>query len=53
MDVGVNYAPNGWAAFDNGAPVQTTLSLHFKEIQALDRGKIGTITNRTGDGVLR
>jgi len=53
MDVGVNYAPNGWAAFDNGAPVQTTLSLHFKEIQALDRGKIGSITNRTGDGVLR
>ena len=53
MDVGVNYAPNGWAAFDNGAPVQTTLSLHFKEIQALDRGKMGTITNRTGDGVLR
>jgi len=53
IDVGVNYAPNGWAAFDNGAPVQTTLSLHFKEIQALDRGKMGSITNRTGDGVLR
>jgi hypothetical protein len=53
MSVGVNYAPNGWAAFDNGAPVQTTLNLHFKEIQALDRGKMGSITNRTGDGVLR
>jgi hypothetical protein len=53
LDVSVNYAPNGFAAFDNGAPVQTTLNLHFKEIEALDRSKIGTLQNRTGTGVLR
>jgi hypothetical protein len=46
-DVEVNYAPNGWAAFDSGAPVQTTLNLSFKEIQALDRSKIGTLSNHS------
>jgi len=46
-DVEVNYAPNGWAAFDSGAPVQTTLNLSFKEIQALDRSKIGTLNNHS------
>ena len=34
--VDVNYAPNGWAAHDNGAPVQTTLTLQMKEIQLID-----------------
>jgi len=53
LDVGVNYAPNGFAAFDNGAPVQTTLNLHFKEIAALDRSKIGSIGNRVGADILR
>ena len=53
LDVAVNYAPNGFAAFDNGAPVQTTLNLHFKEIAALDRSKIGSIGNREGADILR
>lgn len=53
LDVGVNYAPNGFAAFDNGAPIQTTLNLHFKEIAALDRSKIGSIGNRVGADILR
>jgi hypothetical protein len=53
LDVAVNYAPNGFAAFDNGAPVQTTLNLHFKEIAALDRSKIGSIGNRVGADILR
>jgi len=39
-NIDVNYAPNGFAAFDNGAPVQTTLSLAFEEIQAMDSAKI-------------
>jgi hypothetical protein len=36
----VNYAPNGWAAHDDGAPVQTTLTIGFKEIELIDRTKI-------------
>jgi hypothetical protein len=33
----VNYAPNGWAAHPDGAPVQTTLTLSFKEMNILTR----------------
>jgi hypothetical protein len=39
-NIEVNYAPNGWSSFDDGAPVQTTLSLQFQEIQIIDRQKI-------------
>ena len=39
-NIEVNYAPNGWAAFDSGAPVQATLSLQFEETQILDKEKI-------------
>lgn len=45
-NIEVNYAPNGWAAHDSGAPVQTTLSLQFQEIQIMDKQKIS-------DGTLR
>jgi hypothetical protein len=38
--IDVNYAPNGWAAHDNGAPVQTTLTINFKEIELVDKDKI-------------
>ena len=38
--VDVNYAPNGWAAHDDGAPVQTTLTINFKEIELIDKTKI-------------
>jgi hypothetical protein len=38
--IDVNYAPNGWAAHDDGAPVQTTLTMGFKEIELIDRTKI-------------
>jgi phage pi2 protein 07 len=41
QSVTVNYAPNGWAAMNDGAPVQTTLSLSFKEIELVDRTSIG------------
>ena len=38
----VNYAPNGWSTFTDGAPVQTTLTLNFKEIRLVDRdGEFG------------
>jgi hypothetical protein len=38
--VEVNYAPNGWSAHNDGNPVQTTMTLGFKEIELLDRTKI-------------
>jgi len=38
--VDVNYSPNGWAAHDDGAPVQTMLTINFKEIQLVDRTMI-------------
>jgi hypothetical protein len=40
-NVNVNYAPNGWAAFEgNGAPVQTVVSLQFQEIVLVDKTQI-------------
>jgi hypothetical protein len=39
-DVSVDYAPNGWAAHENGAPVQTRLNLSFQELNILDRGRL-------------
>jgi len=30
-DVAVDYTPNGWATYNDGYPVQTVLSLQFKE----------------------
>jgi len=36
----VNYAPNGWSTHTDGAPVQTTMTLNFKEIELIDRAKI-------------
>lgn len=39
-NVEVNYAPNGWSAHKDGAPVQITMTLSFKEIVLVDRNKI-------------
>lgn len=38
--VEVNYAPNGWAAHSDGAPVQTTVTLQLQEIALVDRTDI-------------
>jgi hypothetical protein len=38
--IDVNYSPNGWSAHDDGAPVQTTLTINFKEIELIDKDKI-------------
>jgi hypothetical protein len=39
--VNVNYAPNGWAAFEGtAAPVQITLALQFQEIILVDKKDI-------------
>ena len=41
-DIDVNYAPNGWSSFEDGAPVQTTLSLSFKEMEIVDKARINS-----------
>jgi hypothetical protein len=38
--VNVDYAPMGWITFDQGVPVQTKMSLQFKEIELIDRTRI-------------
>ena len=38
--VDVNYAPNGWAAHSDGAPIQTTMAIQLKEIVLIDREKV-------------
>lgn len=38
--IDVNYAPNGWTTHTDGAPVQTTVNITFKEIILVDRASI-------------
>lgn len=38
--IDVNFAPNGFAAHTDGAPVQTTLTLQFKETEIVDRARL-------------
>ena len=40
-NVSVNYAPLGtWASYEDGYPIQTTMTLSFKEIELIDRKSI-------------
>jgi hypothetical protein len=39
-NIDVDYAPQGWSAHDDGVPVQTTLSLSFKELELIDSAQI-------------
>ena len=39
-NINVDYAPNGWSTFNDGSPVQTRLTLQFKEIEIIDKRKI-------------
>jgi hypothetical protein len=38
--IDVNYSPNGFSTFGDGAPVQTTLTLNFRETELITRDKI-------------
>jgi hypothetical protein len=38
--IDVNYSPNGFSTFGDGAPVQTTVTINFKEIELITREKI-------------
>ena len=42
-NVVVDYAPNGWAAYNDGYPIQTTLTLQFKELQMPTKNSIKNI----------
>ena len=39
-DVNIDYAPNGWAAYNDGYPVQTRLTLQFKETTMVTKDAI-------------
>ena len=39
-NVNVDYAPNGWAAYNDGYPIQTTLTLQFKEMEMPTKNSI-------------
>lgn len=38
--ISVDYAPNGWSTFNDGAPVQTRLTLQFQETMLIDKNRI-------------
>jgi hypothetical protein len=38
--IDVNYSPNGWSAHEDGSPVQTVVTINFKEIELIDRKKV-------------
>lgn len=39
-NIAVDYAPMGWATFGDGNPVQTKLTLQFKEVEIIDKTRI-------------
>lgn len=39
-NIDVNYAPNGFSTYGDGSPVQTQLTINFKEIELITRDKI-------------
>jgi hypothetical protein len=39
-NIDVDYATNGWITYPDGSPVQTRLTLSFKEIDIIDKKKI-------------
>ena len=50
--IDVDYAPNGWTAHVDGAPVQTRLTLQFRELYIADRARLQSGFEGT-DGGLR
>lgn len=38
--VTIDYATNGWVTFEDGSPVQTRMTLQFKEIEIVDKAKV-------------
>jgi hypothetical protein len=40
QNISTNYAPGGWAAYNDGTPVQIGLSLSFRELDLVDYASI-------------
>lgn len=51
-NVNVDYAPNGWAAYNDGYPIQTRLTLTFKENQIITKEDISRMNPRVGDSAV-
>ena len=41
-NISVDYAPNGWTAMSNGAPVQTRLTVSLKEIEIINKSRFAS-----------
>lgn len=39
-DINVDYAPNGWAAYNDGYPIQTRLTMTFQEMQIITKDSL-------------
>lgn len=48
-NIDVNYAPNGFAAHIDGAPVQTQMTLQFEEIEIVDKARLSKGYNNLDD----
>jgi hypothetical protein len=47
-DMNIDYAPNGWAAYADGYPVETRLTLQFKEMDIVTKDNIRQSSNYFG-----
>ena len=45
QNVNVDYAPNGWATYDDGYPIQTRLTLQFKEMDIVTKNTVAQPRN--------
>jgi hypothetical protein len=50
-DISIDYAPNGWSAHMDGAPIQTQLSLSFEEIEIVDKDRLNKGYFSKSDGL--
>jgi len=48
QNVNIDYAPNGWAAYNDGYPIQTRLLLTFKEIKIITKADIAKANPKVG-----
>lgn len=46
-NVSVNYAPNGWASYQDGYPIQTSMSLTFREMDLVNKTTPGIAPKNT------
>lgn len=47
-NVSIDYAPNGWAAYNDGYPIQTRLTLTFKETKIITKADLAKANPKIG-----